>query len=298
MSTSKFHRIIVGIHGEKGERWLRELPARLEKWQEEHHADILAPFELSYNFVAPVKFHDGRSAVFKLGFSPKEIGQEIHALENFKGGSIAGIMDADPDNEWLLIEQLKPGKMLKESTVSDSEGVKIAASILPTLWKKPSTDAFPKVKDWAKGLEKLRSRFQGGTGPLPPHLVEKAEFLFSHLLENERDVFLLHGDLHHGNILFDANRGWTAIDAKGVIGEKEYDCIQFLINELLEQSNPFEILDQRITLFCELLNLDSERMIQWGFCHSVLSASWSTEEGGDSWKWGINCAELFDRLLS
>ena len=29
---------------------------------------------------------------------------------------------------------------------------------------------------------------------------------------------LLHGDLHHWNILSDADRGWMAIDPKGVIG--------------------------------------------------------------------------------
>jgi len=34
---------------------------------------------------------------------------------------------------------------------------------------------------------------------------------------------LLHGDLHHDNVLFDSRRGGLAIDPKGVIGELKYE---------------------------------------------------------------------------
>ena len=43
---------------------------------------------------------------------------------------------------------------------------------------------------------------------------------------------LLHGDLHHWNILSDADRGWMAIDPKGVIGASCLDVGRFINNAM------------------------------------------------------------------
>ena len=43
---------------------------------------------------------------------------------------------------------------------------------------------------------------------------------------------LLHGDLHHDNILLDAQSGYRAIDPKGVVGPPIFDIPRFLLNEL------------------------------------------------------------------
>ena len=42
---------------------------------------------------------------------------------------------------------------------------------------------------------------------------------------------LLHGDLHHENILLDASGNWKAIDPQGRIGEQCLECGRFLLNE-------------------------------------------------------------------
>ena len=39
------------------------------------------------------------------------------------------------------------------------------------------------------------------------------------LLDDPRDPVVLHGDLHHGNVLDFGERGWLAIDPKGLLGE-------------------------------------------------------------------------------
>jgi streptomycin 6-kinase len=43
------------------------------------------------------------------------------------------------------------------------------------------------------------------------------------LLDDPRDIVALHGDIHHGNILDFGERGWLAIDPKGLIGERGFD---------------------------------------------------------------------------
>jgi streptomycin 6-kinase len=40
------------------------------------------------------------------------------------------------------------------------------------------------------------------------------------LLAAPREITVLHGDIHHDNILHFGERGWLAIDPKGLIGER------------------------------------------------------------------------------
>jgi streptomycin 6-kinase len=63
-------------------------------------------------------------------------------------------------------------------------------------------------------------------GPLGPSaeaqggILRFAAATASDLLTSQRDTRVLHGDLHHGNLLhFDA-RGWLAIDPKGLVGDR------------------------------------------------------------------------------
>ena len=49
-------------------------------------------------------------------------------------------------------------------------------------------------------------------------------------LASEREVAVLHGDIHHGNILDFGPRGWLAIDPKGLIGERGFDYANLFCN--------------------------------------------------------------------
>ena len=49
--------------------------------------------------------------------------------------------------------------------------------------------------------------------------MEIAELLFRELLASSEAPVLLHGDLHHFNILSSDRRPWVAIDPKGLSGE-------------------------------------------------------------------------------
>ncbi len=128
-------------------------------------------------------------------------------------------------------------------------------------------------------------------------MVEKAELLFPQLLSTSKNLYLLHGDLHHDNILYSDSFGWTVIDPKGLLGEREYDCIQFLLNHWKDRENPLELLKFRTTQMASLLSLSYERLIAYGFCHSILSASWCVESGDECWENGVQLARLFEILM-
>lgn len=70
------------------------------------------------------------------------------------------------------------------------------------LWKlAPSNSALIQLSDWFKGFDKLRERFEGGTGPLEKRLVERAERAVKDFFAEKHTAMLIHGDLHHFNIL-------------------------------------------------------------------------------------------------
>ncbi|MFX5957215.1 aminoglycoside phosphotransferase family protein, partial [Acinetobacter baumannii] len=50
------------------------------------------------------------------------------------------------------------------------------------------------------------------------------------LLSEPRDPVVLHGDIHHGNILDFGPRGWLAIDPKGLFGERDFDFVNLFRN--------------------------------------------------------------------
>jgi streptomycin 6-kinase len=92
---------------------------------------------------------------------------------------------------------------------------------------------------------------------------------------------LLHGDLQHYNVLLDSNRGWVAIDPKGVVGEMEYEVGAILRNPA-EQPDVFVSVDtiqSRLEILTTKLGLNYERALSWAFAQAVLSAIWDVEDG-------------------
>ena len=92
---------------------------------------------------------------------------------------------------------------------------------------------------------------------------------------------LLHGDLQHYNVLFDNERGWVAIDPKGVVGEWEYE-VGALLRNPVEQPELFAnaaTINRRLEILTTLLPLNYARTLNWSYAQAVLSAIWGVEDG-------------------
>jgi streptomycin 6-kinase len=168
------------------------------------------------------------------------------------------------------------------------------------IWQGPGGGAppehpFPSIADWAAGMQKMRDYFGGSTGPLPRALVEEAESLFADLLASQAAPVLLHGDLHHDNILSATRAPWLAIDPKGVIGEPAYEVGALLRNwqpTLFAMPDPARATARRVDQLAEALGIDRARIRGWGVAQAVLSAWWSIEDSGYGWEDTVACAEL------
>ena len=106
---------------------------------------------------------------------------------------------------------------------------------------------------------------------------------------------LLHGDLHHENILAAERASWLAIDPKGVIGEPAYETGALLRNRLpnlLDAPQAVRVLTRRIDQLSEMLYFARARVRNWAMAQAVLSMWWTIEDGGDISQDQLTCAEM------
>jgi len=288
-----FARHMVELEAEAGAAWVRELPALLERIAQRWSLTLLPPFDLSYNYVAPAVRADGSKVVLKVGMLNSELLSEIAALRLYDGQGMVRLLAAEPEKGVMLLERIEPGTPLVN--LDDELATSIAAQLMRQLWRPlPPDHPFSTVADWAAGLQRLRAEFGGGTGPFPRHLVEMAESLFAQLLASMAEPVLLHGDLHHWNILSAERQPWLALDPKGIVGEPAYEVGALLRNPDLM---PRQVQKRRVDQLAAELGFDRERILGWGFAQAVLSAWWSYEDEGYGWESALACAEILASLL-
>jgi streptomycin 6-kinase len=178
------------------------------------------------------------------------------------------------------LERLKPADSLATvaSSGADEEATRILADVIAKLEPSEPPDVAVPVRQLARGFER---HLATASKAISVRLVERAHHHFLDLCDSQSRVRLLHGDLHHYNVLFDDVRGWTAVDPKGLVGELEYELGAALRNPF-EAPSLFalrETIEARLSVFCRILGLDSARALRWAFAQGVLATIWSVEEG-------------------
>ena len=211
----------------------------------------------------------------------KQSGDEWHSgdiLRAFDGDGMVRVYESDAGA--VLLEQLDPGTELVELVRQgkDETAIEILAQVmLQTAHHTPPSHC-PTVLDWARGFDRF---LKMGDKQIPSHLVSEAGELYRRLGTSAGGTMLLHGDLHHYNVLFDSNRGWVAIDPKGVVGELEYEVGAILRNPV-EQPDfvaSTNIIERRLRALTDVLHLDYRRALEWSFAQAVLSEIWDVEDG-------------------
>jgi streptomycin 6-kinase len=290
--SHEFITTIQNTFSDKGSSWLASLPDLIDEASRRWSLTNIQPVpNLSYNFVA-FAARGGEDVVLKIGVPNRELTSEMSALRFFDGKGAVRLLEADEERGTFLLERLQTGEMLTTLN-DDDQAMYIAAEVMLSLWRPaPTEGAFIQLSDWFKGFEKLRLRFEGGTGPFERSLVERAEYSAANFFSEDYIPMLIHGDLHHYNILF-SERGWLALDPKGIIGPAAYEVGPLLMNPLgfLNRSDAIQITERRIDLLSERLGFERERIRGWGIAHAVLSAWWSLEDNMD-WEYSMRCAEI------
>lgn len=276
--------------------WLAALPALLDQLAARWGLTVAPPYPgIRYNYVAPAARADGTPCVLKVSRYLSDTRNEIAALRLWDGDGAARLLEADPALGALLIERIAPGTMLTEVAATDDDAATtIAAGMLRHLWRPAPPDHGLRTLDsWCAAYERNREALSRGADGFPADLFLRADATRRDLLASTTEPTVLHGDLHHFNILRAERTAWLAIDPKGLLGDRPFDICQFLRNPT--DDAPLMIVRRRVARFCADLDLDRERTKAWCLVHTVLDACWQYEDG-ESWRATVARAELMTQL--
>jgi len=110
---------------------------------------------------------------------------------------------------------------------------------------------------------------------------ERAAVIARTLLADQREPVMLHGDLHHGNVLdFGARQhpetdGWLAIDPKHLIGDRAFDFTNILCNPSGTVATRAGRLSRQVDVICTAAELERERLLLWTIAWCGLSSAWT-----------------------
>ena len=179
------------------------------------------------------------------------------------------------DGEALLMERARAGMSLADlvSDGRDDEASRTMCEVLGRLHA-PRSGPYPDLVPLARWFEPLRR-----VGDEHGGVFRGAAARALKLLSDQGDVVVLHGDMHHGNVLNFGDRGWLAIDPKGLFGERGFDYANILCNpDSATATDPGRLLRQA-QVIAETADLDRHRLFEWIVAWAGLRAAFSIEDG-------------------
>jgi streptomycin 6-kinase len=237
---------------------------------------------------------DGEPAMLKIAGHEEE--RRGGALMAWWGGVGAARVLAR-EGEAILLERFRGPRSLAAMARAGAEEDDEATGILcrtALALHAPRADAPPAslapIEAWFRSLWPA-AQAHGGTFAVAARVARD-------LLDDPRDVVVLHGDLHHDNVLDGGDRGWLAIDPKGVLGERGFEYANLFRNHDAQVALAPDRLARRTAIVAEEARLDRERLLAWILAYAGLGAAWSVESGHDSdARCGLDIAEAAAALI-
>jgi streptomycin 6-kinase len=239
--------------------------------------------------------HDTETVVLKL-LSPLETEEQrgALALRYFDGRGAVRLLRYDEGAHLLeyatgdeLVTLVEHGE--------DQNATRIIAQLIKQLHSVPQDaprDGLLPLERWFGELfTKAAADRQAGI----ESIYVRSAALTERLLADQREVRVLHGDIHHRNIR-QSLRGWLAFDPKGVVGERTYDCANTLCNPVMPElvHNETRLLTNAAIL-ADMLALDLSRVLAFTYAYACLNASWWVRLGGeDIVDWALKVAVIIE----
>ncbi|WP_370628309.1 aminoglycoside phosphotransferase family protein [Bordetella sp. BOR01] len=199
-----------------------------------------------------------------------------HLMMWWNGDGAARVLAYDRDA--LLLERasgpLSLAQMVRQG--DDARATRILCATVarlhaPRPWALPDLIA---LEDWFHDLWPAAAG-QGG-------LLGRCARTARGLLAMPRQVGVLHGDIHHGNVLDFGARGWLAIDPKRLHGERGFDYANLFCNPSPGAALAQGRFERRLDIVAGEAGLERHRLLQWILAWAGLSAIWRQQDGADA----------------
>ncbi|MGG7466197.1 aminoglycoside phosphotransferase family protein [Plantibacter sp. YIM 135347] len=254
--------------------------------------------------------HDGRPAMLKVALVEEEaLGGFV--LAAWDGHGAAQVFEAD--EHAVVVERAVSGRDLAALTADgrDLDAVGILCDTLATLHagsaaalrrldervgggtgsghhvssaarpEEPTERTLPAqpvpLRTWFRDLATRAAAHPDDDGGFWTRAWEAADRRLS--ATSHEDIVLLHGDLHHKNVLEFAAGDWRAIDPKAIIGHRAFDYTNIFCNPDAATAADPELFLDRVALVSARARIDRGELLEWIIAWSGLSAAWHVTDG-------------------
>lgn len=242
--------------------------------------------------------HEGATAVLKL-LTPVGIHDEYGgaiALKHFAGKGAIRLLRHDEGAhllEYVSGDDLIP--MVQDG--DDEQATAIIGEVLNELHSEPPTEEARTLYGLGRRFRALFRKAEADRQASEDSLYVRGAAVAEELLAEPCEVRVLHGDMHHENVRR-SERGWLALDPKGILGERIYDAANTLLNpfKLRARVQDRARLLRHASILAQTMGVEQTRLLAFTFAHACLSASWSLEDGDDP-SHALHMAALTETLL-
>ena len=265
--------------GDAGPGWVQQLPALLARCEDQWQLTDCVPADnLSINLVCYAHSALYGDVVLKIEGPHTERYTEMTALRLYAGRHACTSFAVDEEIAAILLERIVPGYDLRK--VPDKhEQLEIGAELVAKLpIPLDKTYGLPYYGDWVtRAIATTHAQYQ--PSPRMIALMDTTADLFHKICPGDEPHYLLHGDLHHENMLRHSDGEWKIIDPQGVIGAPFMESGRFIQNHVIDQDNVFhwDMLDDTVAYFAARLGESNYTIASAFFILHVLSTCWGCE---------------------
>jgi streptomycin 6-kinase len=212
--------------------------------------------------------HRGAPAMLKIAPHPEERDGGA-VMQWWAGDGAARVLAREGDA--VLMERATGDRSLARMAEDgrDDEATRILCAVAAGLHRPRAATPPPTLHPLAAWFRELEPTAAAHGGVLTAS-AEAARALLS----QPQGSAVLHGDLHHHNVLDFGPRGWLAIDPKGLIGEPGFDFANIFCNPW-PAADDRERFERRLVLVAATTGIDPYRLRQWILAYTGLSAAWT-----------------------
>ncbi|MGH1547702.1 aminoglycoside phosphotransferase family protein [Leifsonia poae] len=235
-----------------------------------------AAFATSSSVLQPVRRGDDR-AFLKLATSGEErAGNAV--LRWWDGDGAARVLAVDGDA--VLLERADDdglAALARSGPDGDDEATRVLCRVgrrLHAAGRDPRPGELFDLRRWFRDLLTY-------DGADPDGMLAAAAQTAEDVLSHPTADVVLHGDLHHGNVLHFGERGWLAIDPKPLHGDPGFDVANILCNPDAAVALAPGRLERRVAIIAAETGMPERRALSWALAWGALSSLWSAQDGGD-----------------
>ncbi len=260
----------------------------VNRWQ---LSELKTVYETEYKAVYSSVAAEYGPVILKINQDTAQLAEEYALLHQLNGAGCCKVYAYDEAQGMLLEECLLPGTVLREEEALEKRiGAfqSVFCQIHQDMSVQNATDMdAPIYRDWLEDVCQYCEEHH--VDGLFADRAKQARAICEEMFAKYPERILLHGDLHHDNILLRADGTYGMIDPKGVIGPEILDIPRFIMNEIDTKHTGAQEQHMRavVCAISEAFFYPLEDVAKVYFMEVVLGNLWCLQDGED-----VNAEEI------